>query len=86
MLQILSDSLKVGFVFFLSEFVGHTMDDADLSQKGRTNTPVQEKPATAKDSNVSYQDLMARIRHIVLTNRLRVRSLSFTSKHFLVLY
>ena len=48
------------------------MDDADLSQKGRTNTPVQEKPSSAADSNVSYEDLMSRIRHIVLTNRLRV--------------
>ena len=48
------------------------MDDADLSHKGRTNTPVQEKPFSAQDSNVSYEDLMARIRHIVLTNRLRV--------------
>ncbi|KAL4239473.1 hypothetical protein ACF0H5_000288 [Mactra antiquata] len=54
------------------EFVGHTMDDADLSQKGRTNTPVKEVPATATDSNVSYENLMSRIRHIVLTNRLRV--------------
>lgn len=54
------------------EFVGHTMDDADLSQKGRTNTPVKERVVTAADSNVSYEDLMARIRHIVLTNRLRV--------------
>ncbi|XP_053393487.1 uncharacterized protein LOC123564874 [Mercenaria mercenaria] len=54
------------------EFVGHTMDDADLSQKGRTNTPVKERVATAADSNVSYEDLMSRIRHIVLTNRLRV--------------
>ena len=60
-------------MFILSvEFVGHTMDDADLSHKGRTNTPVQEKPSSAQDSNVSYEDLMARIRHIVLTNRLRV--------------
>ena len=56
----------------LAEFVGHTMDDADLSQKGRTNTPVQEKTASAVDSNVNYEDLMTRIRHIVLTNRLRV--------------
>lgn len=55
------------------EFVGHTMDDADLSHKGRTNTPVKEKPATAEDSNVSFDDLIARIRHIVLTNRLRVQ-------------
>lgn len=54
------------------EFVGHTMDDADLSQKGRTNTPVKERETTAADSNVCYEDLMARIRHIVLTNRLRV--------------
>ena len=54
------------------EFVGHTMDDADLSQKGRTNEPVKEIPITSADSNVSYDDLMARIRHIVLTNRLRV--------------
>lgn len=48
------------------------MDDADLSQKGRTNTPVKEIPKTAADSNVSYENLMSRIRHIVLTNRLRV--------------
>ena len=54
------------------------MDDADLSQKGRTNTPVKEKPACAEDSNVSFDDLMSRIRHIVLTNRLRVcKSLSY---------
>ncbi|XP_052771578.1 uncharacterized protein LOC128211160 [Mya arenaria] len=54
------------------EFVGHTMDDADLSQAGRTNTPMKEREATSSDSNVSYDDLMSRIRSIVLTNRLRV--------------
>ncbi|WAQ95285.1 hypothetical protein MAR_027975 [Mya arenaria] len=53
------------------EFVGHTMDDADLSQAGRTNTPMKEREATSSDSNVSYDDLMSRIRSIVLTNRLR---------------
>lgn len=51
------------------------MDNADLSQKGRTNTQVKEREATAADSNVSYEDLMSRIRHIVLTNRLRVNHL-----------
>lgn len=48
------------------------MDDADLSHKGRTNTPVKERIASASDSNVSYADLMARIRNIVLRSRLRV--------------
>lgn len=48
------------------------MDDADLSQPGRTNSPVKEKETTSADSNVSYEDLMSRIRHIVLVNRLRV--------------
>lgn len=60
---------------YYAEFVGHTMDNADLSQKGRTNTPVKERESTAADSNVSYEDLMSRIRHIVLTNRLRVSHL-----------
>ena len=54
------------------EFVGHTMDDADLSQKGRTNTPVKQREVTSADSNVNAEDLMSRIRHIVLVNRLRV--------------
>ncbi|WAQ95233.1 hypothetical protein MAR_027923, partial [Mya arenaria] len=43
------------------EFVGHTMDDADLSQAGRTNTPMKEREATASDSNVSYDDLIGSI-------------------------
>lgn len=40
----------------------------------RTNVPVIEKEVSAEDSNVSFEELMARIRHIVLTNRLRVRT------------
>lgn len=40
----------------------------------RTNVPVVEKEVSAEDSNVSFEELMARIRHIVLTNRLRVRT------------
>ncbi|XP_060063466.1 uncharacterized protein LOC132543930 [Ylistrum balloti] len=54
------------------EFVGHTLDDANMMDKNRTNTPVPSKPVSASDSNVSYEDLMSRIRNIVLTNRLRV--------------
>lgn len=54
------------------EFVGHTLDDVSMMDKNRTNTPVPEKVATAADCSVSYEDLMSRIRHIVLTNRLRV--------------
>ncbi|KAK3583614.1 hypothetical protein CHS0354_039437 [Potamilus streckersoni] len=54
------------------EFVGHTMDDADLRDKGRTNVNAPERPVSISDSNVSYEDLMARIRNIVLTKRLRV--------------
>lgn len=40
----------------------------------RTNVPVVEKEVSAEDSNVSFEELMARIRHIVLTDRLRVRT------------
>lgn len=54
------------------EFVGHTMEDADISEKGRTNTNAPEKTLEESVSNVCFEDLMARIRHIVLTNRLRV--------------
>jgi len=53
------------------------MEDADLSHKGRTNTPVKERQATATDSNVSYADLMARIRNVVLRSRLRVGFIYF---------
>lgn len=56
----------------LLEFVGHTLEDADISEKGRTNTNAPEKTLQDSVSNVSFEDLMARIRHIVLTNRLRV--------------
>jgi len=65
------------FTFHFLEFVGHTMEDADLSHKGRTNTPVKERQATATDSNVSYADLMARIRNVVLRSRLRVGFIYF---------
>ncbi|CAG2250812.1 unnamed protein product [Mytilus edulis] len=53
------------------EFVGHTLEDADISEKGRTNINAPEKTLQSI-SNVSFEDLMSRIRHIVLTNRLRV--------------
>jgi hypothetical protein len=48
------------------------LDNADTEVKGRTKSTVIETPAEALDSNVSYEDLMSRIRHIVLTQRLRV--------------
>ena len=54
------------------EFVGHTLEDVDISEKGRTNTNAPDKPYEQSESNVSFEDLMSRIRHIVLTNRLRV--------------
>ncbi|XP_063445753.1 uncharacterized protein LOC134725669 [Mytilus trossulus] len=53
------------------EFVGHTLEDADISEKGRTNINAPEKTLQSI-SNVSFEDLMSRIRHIVLTSRLRV--------------
>ena len=53
-----------------SEFVCHTMDDVSVEDKTRNKDIIQDKlPEVA----VSYEDLMARIRHIVLTSRLRVR-------------
>lgn len=54
------------------EFVGHTLEDVSMIDQTRTNVPVVEKEVSAEDSNVSFEELMARIRHIVLTNRLRV--------------
>lgn len=56
------------------EFVGHTLEDVSMIDQTRTNVPVVEKEVSPADSNVSFEELMARIRHIVLTNRLRVRN------------
>jgi len=53
------------------EFVGHTMDNADISDKNRTNEIVQETK-WVESAPVSFEELMARIRHIVLASRLRV--------------
>lgn len=58
----------------MTEFVGHTLEDVSMIDQTRTNVPVVEKEVSAEDSNVSFEELMARIRHIVLTNRLRVRT------------
>lgn len=58
----------------MTEFVGHTLEDVSMIDQTRTNVPVIEKEVSAEDSNVSFEELMARIRHIVLTNRLRVRT------------
>ncbi|KAL5019414.1 hypothetical protein ScPMuIL_005136 [Solemya velum] len=54
------------------EFVGHTMDDVDIKDKNRTKSPVPEVAVDHTASNVNFDDLLTRIRHIVLTNRLRV--------------
>ena len=54
-----------------SEFVGHTMDNADISDKNRTNEVVQETK-WVESAPVSFEELMARIRDIVLSSRLRV--------------
>lgn len=60
--------------WLITEFVGHTLEDVSMIDQTRTNVPVVEKEVSAEDSNVSFEELMARIRHIVLTNRLRVRT------------
>ncbi|KAK7507459.1 hypothetical protein BaRGS_00001394 [Batillaria attramentaria] len=52
------------------EFVGHTMDDVSIADETRTNQGVPERQIP--DVAVSFEDLMARIRHIVLVNRYRV--------------
>ena len=55
------------------EFVGHTIDDADISDQNRTNVVIQAKEDKWVESTpVKFEELMARIRHIVLANRLRV--------------
>ncbi|GFR65921.1 hypothetical protein ElyMa_001958300 [Elysia marginata] len=55
------------------EFVGHTIDDADISDQNRTNVVIQAKEDKWVESPpVNFEELMARIRHIVLANRLRV--------------
>lgn len=66
----------------LTEFVGHTLEDVSMIDQTRTNVPVVEKEVSAEDSNVSFEELMARIRHIVLTNRLRVRTTFRKSLNF----
>jgi len=53
------------------------MDDVTMMDKNRTNTQVAEKKVTAEESNVSFEDLMARIRDIALGNRLRVGVIFF---------
>ena len=52
-----------------TEFVGHTMDDISIADETRTNEATENK---LPEVEVSFDDLMARIRHIVLTSRLRV--------------
>ncbi|KAK3798859.1 hypothetical protein RRG08_050238 [Elysia crispata] len=55
------------------EFVGHTIDDADISDQNRTNVVIQAKEDKWVESPpVMFEELMARIRHIALANRLRV--------------
>lgn len=66
----------------LTEFVGHTLEDVSMIDQTRTNVPAVEKEVSAEDSNVSFEELMARIRHIVLTNRLRVRTTFRKSLNF----
>ncbi|KAK7111168.1 uncharacterized protein [Littorina saxatilis] len=50
------------------EFVGHTMDDISIADDTRTNMVTQSK---LPEVEVSFDDLMARIRHIILTSRIR---------------
>lgn len=66
--------LSVFMSISIVEFVGHTLEDVSMIDQTRTNVPVVEKEVSPADSNVSFEELMARIRHIVLTNRLRVRN------------
>lgn len=51
------------------EFVGHTMDDVPIYDESRSNEMYQDK---LPELVVSFDDLMARIRHIALTSRLRI--------------
>ena len=65
----------------LSEFVGHTMDDVSLQDVHRTKSPVPER--IPPEPEITFDELMAQIRHIVLTNRIRVTTLKFiTSNNF----
>ena len=59
-------------MYIFPEFVGHTLENVSMMDSNRTNTVVDPPPVQAADSNVSYEDLMARVRHLVLTNRRRV--------------
>ena len=59
----------------LSEFVGHTMDDVSLQDVHRTKSPVPER--IPPEPEITFDELMAQIRHIVLTNRIRVTTLKF---------
>lgn len=52
------------------EFIGHTMDDVSIADEMRMNQGVP--PRQVPDVVVSLEDLMSRIRHIVLVNRYRV--------------
>lgn len=53
------------------EFVGHTMDDLSVADPTRSNQLVPDGKQVP-DIVVSLDELLARIRHIVLTNRYRV--------------
>lgn len=63
------------FSVLSTEFVGHTMDDVSIADETRTNEAVENK---LPEVEVSFDDLMARIRHIVLTSRLRVSNICCT--------
>ncbi|CAG5122336.1 unnamed protein product [Candidula unifasciata] len=56
------------------EFVGHTMDDVDNLETDVTKVKAKTENDTkqVESSPVLFEELMARIRHIVLVNRLRV--------------
>lgn len=57
------------FFSFPKEFVGHVLEIETMDE-----LPPEKK---VPDVVLSFDDLMARIRHIVLTNRLRVSTLYF---------
>ncbi|XP_064617922.1 uncharacterized protein LOC135482031 [Liolophura sinensis] len=52
------------------EFVGHTMEDVSTQNTNRTNVVNLER--VDNRGEVSLDELMSRIRHIILTSRLRV--------------
>ena len=61
------------YVTFIIEFVNYTKDSPEQNTQSELGSPAIEEQLKSVDiSGVDFDELMSRIRHVVLTNRRRV--------------